>query len=144
MFLKRGILFVAVVFVSLIAIDLPAKGQTEHYQEPDNVHAVEISNLNSAPVMGVLLLRLQEIQAKLDLHQDVAAQKLCASLFYLSIDIRQQFDGYLYTSYLDLSHQQQAAYLSVGQLVIELEQIVAKAEDYEGAISLARELVVTA
>lgn len=144
MFLKRGILFASVVLVSWIAVDLPAKGQAEYRQELSQVHTVEVSDLNSAPVMGVLLFRLQEIQAILDLNQDVAAQELCVSLFYLSIDIRRQFDGYLYTSYQDLTEQQQATYLEIGQLILDLERIMSKADDYEGAISLAHELVVTA
>ncbi len=144
MFLKRGIFFVTAVLVPLIAFDLPAIGQTEHHKELGNVQTVEVSDLNGAPVMGVLLLRLQEIQAKLDLRQDVAAQELCVSLFYLSINIRQQFDGHLYTSYLDLTHQQQSAYLEIGQLLLELEQIISNADDYEGAISLARDLSVIA
>ena len=140
MLLPRRILFgafVCVLFLLLMLADVRTAGRmTEaHVHRAETAgetesRAVQLSSLHveDAPSVEVLLLRLQEIQALLDIHQGDGARALSASLFSLSLGIRQRFDGYLFVPYEQLRADQKESYVEVIALILDLEEVLYRAE----------------
>ena len=150
MLLSKRILFLQVFCALVLLLILADLNLPGHVLGGDVQHTVAAREAKShtlqwwdhyafaedAPSIEVLLLRLQELQALLEMHESVETKALSASLFSLSIDIRQTFDGHLFTSYEQLSNNKKKSYADVMMLIFELEKVIVQAEETTSAIKV--------
>ncbi|MEM8487590.1 MAG: hypothetical protein AAF564_18715 [Bacteroidota bacterium] len=116
--ISKGILLLPLLLIFCLLFGFTAQERGPAVQPQSSPVMLDAG---APPVMGVLLLRLQVIQAELDHDERPVPTALKDSLFDLSLGLRKSFDGALGTDFDQLTIAQQQIHTEVWKLVLALD-----------------------
>ena len=119
--ISKGILLLPLLLIFCLLFGFTAQEHVQVFAVQPSAMPVELDEAIAPPVMEVLLLRLQVIQAKLDHDARPVPTALKDSLFDLSLGLRKSFDGSLGTEFNELTAAQQQIHTEVWKLVLALD-----------------------
>ncbi len=122
--ISKGILLLPLLLIFCLLFGFSSLDRVPEVQVQSAALMLE-AEAGAPPVMGVLLLRLQIIQAELDHDARPVPTALKDSLFDLSLGLRKSFDGELGTDFDELTMAQQQIHTEVWKLVLALDVMLA-------------------